>query len=144
MRDGNILPTDAPIFSLRLQFWSLGIGASLKLGCWCLELLLALSLDTQHSTPLICAAMNRSDLMRRQAFFWGLTLGIWALVVLAFTGQLMLARSWTWTQAAKAALSDWLPWAILAPAIAWLSVQFPLEFRKLPISLPVHLGACAA
>src|SRR5437764_494778 len=60
-----------------------------------------LSLDTRHTSRLICVAMNRSHLLRRQAFFWGLTLGIWALVVLAFTGQLMLARSLTWTQAAK-------------------------------------------
>ena len=88
--------------------------------------------------------MNRSDLMRRQVFFWGLTLGIWALVVLAFTGQLMLARPVTWTQAVKIALGEWLPWAILAPAIAWLSVRFPLELQKLPLSLPVHLAACAA
>src|SRR5437773_9586666 len=87
--------------------------------------------------------MNRSDIIRRQVFFWGLTLGIWALVVLAFTGQLMLARSWSWTQAIKVALHDWLPWAVLAPGIAWVSIRFPLESRKLPLSLPVDPLACA-
>src|SRR5438105_2154549 len=87
--------------------------------------------------------MNLSGAIRRQLFFWGLIVGMWALVVLAFTGQLMLARPWGWTQAIKVALHDWLPWIVLAPGIAWLAIRFPLELRKLPLSLPVHLAACA-
>src|SRR2546423_1831410 len=92
---------------------------------------------------LNCGAMNRSDFLRRQLVFWGVSLGLWGLVVLAFTGQLMLARPWGWTQAMKVALHDWLPWVVLAPGIAWLAMQFPLERRRLAFSLPVHLVACA-
>jgi hypothetical protein len=87
--------------------------------------------------------MNHSGPMRRQFVFWGLIVGIWALVVVAFTGQLMLARPWGVTQALKVALHEWLPWAILAPGIAWIALRFPLEWRKLPLSLPLHLVACA-
>jgi signal transduction histidine kinase len=87
--------------------------------------------------------MNLSSALRRQLVFWGFTLALWGLVVLAFAGQLMVARSLEATQALKVALGDWLPWLVLAPAIAWLAVRFPLELRKLPLSVPVHLAACA-
>src|SRR5436190_19293108 len=90
------------------------------------------------------APMKLSGATRRQLFFWGLIVGVWCLVVLAFTGQLMLARPWTATQALKVAFHEWLPWAILAPGIAWLSLRFPLELRKLPVSLPLHLVGCAS
>jgi two-component sensor histidine kinase len=87
--------------------------------------------------------MNLSGAMRRQLFFWGLILGLWCLVVLAFAGQLMVARSLDSSQALKVALGDWFPWLLLAPAITWLAVRFPLELRRLPLSLPVHLAGCA-
>src|SRR5262245_16292760 len=87
--------------------------------------------------------MNRPSFMQRQLFFWGLILGIWCLTVLGFSGQLMVARSWSWREAIQVSLHDWLPWVVLAPGVAWLSIQFPLERRKLFYTVPIHVAGCA-
>lgn len=82
--------------------------------------------------------------VRRQLILWTLALGLWVLLVLAFAGQLVFARSVGWTQAVKISLRDWLSWLLLAPAVAWLALRFPLERRKLYFTFPVHVVGCAA
>ena len=86
--------------------------------------------------------MNRPDAIRRQFVLWGLCLGLWWLVVLAFAGQLVAIGPLDWTEALERSLRDWLPWVILAPAVAWLALRFPLERQKLSLSIPVHLAGC--
>jgi hypothetical protein len=86
--------------------------------------------------------MNRSSTIREQVGVWGLILGLWALLVFAFAGQLVFTNSLEWIPALRLSFRDWLPWALLAPAVAWLAARFPLERGKLVVSLPVHVIAC--
>jgi two-component sensor histidine kinase len=83
-------------------------------------------------------------MLRRQLVWWALALGLWSLLVLAFAGQVVVARSVDWVDAAKISLHDWLPWAALTPLVAWLAYRFPLERRKLYFSLPLHVLVCVA
>ncbi|HWX19215.1 MAG TPA: histidine kinase [Candidatus Binatia bacterium] len=86
--------------------------------------------------------MNRSSAIRQQLVLWGLVLGLWCLLMLAFTGQLVFTGGLAWKQAFQAALHDWFPWALLAPAVVWLASRFPLERGKLVMSVPVHVVGC--
>jgi two-component system, LytTR family, sensor kinase len=90
--------------------------------------------------------MKLPSAFRQQLFLWGLILCLWALLVVAFAGQLVFTspRPLTWQQALPLAFRDWLPWAFLAPVVAWLAARFPLERRKLALSIPIHVVACMA
>jgi hypothetical protein len=91
--------------------------------------------------------MNRPGALRQQIVLWGILLGAWCLLVLAFAEQHVLTESqrdpsFGLEQGLKLSLSDWFPWLILAPIVAWLGFRFPLERRKLALSIPVHLAGC--
>ncbi len=91
--------------------------------------------------------MNRPGALRQQFVLWGLLLGAWCLLVFAFAGQSVLMQSqrdpsFGWTQGLTLAMSDWLPWLFLGPIVAWLGFRFPVERRKLIVSLPVHVLGC--
>jgi len=64
------------------------------------------------------------------------------MLVLAFAGQLVFANQLPWRHALALSLRDWLPWAVLAPAVAWLAAHFPFERSRLLLSIPVHLAGC--
>jgi len=87
------------------------------------------------------APMNRSAI-RQQLFLWALVLALWALLVLAFAGQLIFATNLPWPEAFRISLRDWFPWALLAPVTVWLASQFRLERGRWHVSVPVHLVAC--
>lgn len=84
---------------------------------------------------------NRTS-VRFQLVASALILGIWALLVLAFAGQLVFTTSTPWETALRISLRDWIPWAVLAPVTAWLAWKFPLEREKLHLSIPVHVVGC--
>ncbi len=86
--------------------------------------------------------MNRPPVIRQQLYLWALVLGLWALLVLAFAGQLLFTANLPASEALRLSLRDWLPWAVLAPVVVWLASQFPLVRGKLALSVPIHLGAC--
>jgi two-component sensor histidine kinase len=86
--------------------------------------------------------MNRSAAIRQQLFLWALVLGLWALLVIAFAGQLVFTANFPWPEALRLSLRDWVPWALLSPLVVWLASRFPLERGKLALSVPVHLVAC--
>ena len=86
--------------------------------------------------------MNRSAAIRQQLYLWALVLGLWALLVLAFAGQLLFTSNLPASEALRLSLRDWLPWAVLAPVAVWLASRFPLMRGKLALSVPVHLVAC--
>ncbi len=86
--------------------------------------------------------MNRSGVIRQQLFFWGIVLGLWALLVLAFSGQLVFSAGLEWVEALRLSLRNWLPWALLTPATIWVATRFPLERNRLAVSVPVHALAC--
>jgi len=85
--------------------------------------------------------MNRPAI-RQQLYLWALVLGLWALLVLAFAGQLLFTANLPATEALRLSLRDWFPWALLAPVVVWLASKFPLARGKLALSVPVHLVAC--
>ena len=85
--------------------------------------------------------MNRS-VIRQQLFLMGLVLALWALLVLAFAGQLIFATNLAWEDAFRISLRDWFPWALLAPVTVWLATRFRFERGQWHLSVPVHLVAC--
>jgi two-component sensor histidine kinase len=87
-------------------------------------------------------SVARSNI-RRQLILWSLALGLWCLLVLAFAGQVVFARSIDWVDAVKISLHDWVPWALLAPLVAALAYWFPLRHPKLYYTIPIHILACA-
>ncbi len=87
--------------------------------------------------------MNLPNSVKPRLVFWLLVLGLWGLLVLAFTGQLVFSRDVPWAQALRISLRDWFAWLFLAPAAAWLAFQFPLERGKFRISVPMHIAGCA-
>jgi len=84
--------------------------------------------------------MNRS-VIRQQLFLMGLVLALWALLVLAFAGQLIFATNLAWEEAFRISLRDWFPWALLAPLTVWLATRFRFERGQWLVSVPVHLVA---
>ncbi|HEV2207144.1 MAG TPA: histidine kinase [Verrucomicrobiae bacterium] len=86
--------------------------------------------------------MNRPNPLREQLALWGLVLGLWCLLVLAFAAHLVFTNDLALPQAMMLSLRDWAPWAALAPAVAWLAFRFPLERRTLVTHVPVHVLAC--
>lgn len=87
-------------------------------------------------------AMNQSNTIRPQFVVWGLILGLWCLLVLAFAGQLVFTNSVPWLEALRLSLRDWFPWGVLSPLVAWVATRFPLERGKLHLSIPVHIVGC--
>jgi hypothetical protein len=86
--------------------------------------------------------MSNSPTERTRLTPWLLAVAVWALLVLAFAAQLVLAGSWTWGDAFLSALRDWLPWAFVGPLVFWLAGQFPIEHGKWPLNLPVLVAGC--
>jgi hypothetical protein len=88
------------------------------------------------------ASMHRPSAIRQQFALAGLLLGLWCLLVLAMAGQMVSTGGPSPNEALMASIRDWLPWALLAPLVAWLALRFPLERRKLAWSIPVHIAGC--
>ncbi len=86
--------------------------------------------------------MKWSGAIRQQLLIWAVVFGVWALLVFAFAGQLVITAEREWPDALVMSLRDWLPWALLSPMIAWLSARFPLERKRLLVSVPLHVAAC--
>lgn len=86
--------------------------------------------------------MNRPAAIGSQLWLWALLFGLWALLVLGFTAQLVFTTDLPAADALRVAARDWLPWAALAPGVVWLAWRFPFERGRWPLSLAVHLAAC--
>lgn len=86
--------------------------------------------------------MSRPNSFRRHLAVWALIYGLWALLVLAFAGQLVFTAGLGWVEALRLALRDWFGWALLAPVVAWLAFRFPLDRQELALSIPLHLAGC--
>jgi len=76
--------------------------------------------------------------------WWAGSLLLWGLVTLAFAAQLVLAAEVEWWVALQIAMREWAPWALLTPLVAGLTVRFPFERGRWPLSLAVHGLACGA
>jgi len=70
--------------------------------------------------------------------------GFWGLVALATALQDWLTLRGELGMAVRFAGSAWLPWALLTPLIAWISISFPLVRYKWRGALLVHLTTCTA
>src|SRR5260370_19443322 len=78
---------------------------------------------------------------------WSLYLGFWTMLALINVGQSYYNR-WArgspfvlW-KALALGVSDWYMFALLAPFIYQLGQRCPLDQRRWPISLPLHLIVC--
>lgn len=69
---------------------------------------------------------------------------LWLVLALAFAALLVLAGSMPWAEAFGISALNWLPWAVLAPAVFWLSLRCPLLPGRLWRSVPIHAAACGA
>ncbi len=66
----------------------------------------------------------------------------WIALGAAFAAQLVFSGSFTWETAIRISIRDWLPWALLSPAVFALALTFPLERGHWIGHLPIHLAAC--
>jgi two-component sensor histidine kinase len=82
--------------------------------------------------------LGRSVLVKAGAW-----LAFWAALTLAMAGYFVLANVFSWEQAIRISLRDWVSWAILSPLVVWLALRFPLEWTKLWRSVPAHIAGCA-
>ena len=68
---------------------------------------------------------------------------LWLALALAFATLLVLAGGLPWTEALAISAFNWLPWALLAPLVFWLSLRWPLLPGQLWRHGPIHLAGCA-
>ncbi|MCX8091100.1 MAG: histidine kinase [Verrucomicrobiae bacterium] len=87
--------------------------------------------------------MTRPAGIGSQVALWALVLGLWALLVVGFAAQLVFTTEMPASEALRVAARDWLPWVVLAPLVVWTAWRFPFERGRWPLSLGVHLAACA-
>ncbi len=66
----------------------------------------------------------------------------WIALGAAFAAQLVFSGSFSWETAIRISIRDWLPWALLSPAVFALALTFPLERGHWIPHLPVHVAAC--
>lgn len=66
----------------------------------------------------------------------------WIALGAAFAAQLVFSGSFSWESAIRISIRDWLPWALLSPAVFALALTFPLERGHWIAHLPVHVAAC--
>ncbi|MCX7824778.1 MAG: sensor histidine kinase [Verrucomicrobiae bacterium] len=83
-------------------------------------------------------ALGRSVLVKTAAW-----LVFWTALTLAMAGYFVVASVFSWDQALRVSLRDWVSWAILSPLVVWLALRFPLERTKLWRSAPAHIAGCA-
>jgi len=57
--------------------------------------------------------------------------------------QHVLGGAFTWEQAVRVALYEWLPWTIVSPLILWLTLQYPMGRDRWAARVLVHLAAAA-
>ncbi|MBI5766855.1 MAG: histidine kinase [Verrucomicrobia bacterium] len=76
--------------------------------------------------------------------FLALQAALWLVLALAFAALLVLVGSIAWQDAFAVSALNWLPWAVLAPGVFWLSLRCPLLPGHLLRSVPAHLVACVA
>lgn len=76
--------------------------------------------------------------------WWLGSLLLWGLITLAFAAQLVVAAGVEWMSALLIAMREWAPWTLLTPVVAVLTARFPFERGRWPVSLAVHVLACAA
>src|SRR5215510_11135793 len=69
-------------------------------------------------------------------------LGLWGALVLLFAAPLALTGSVSWRQAVRFGGSFWALWLLFLPAVAWLSLRFPIERKRLLRNVGLHLLAC--
>ena len=74
---------------------------------------------------------------------WVMISGFWVLIALATALQDWLTLRGDLWSAVRFAASLWLPWALLTPAVAWLSTTFSLERKGWRKALAAHLAGCA-
>jgi two-component sensor histidine kinase len=82
--------------------------------------------------------------LRSVLTFVALQAALWLVLALAFAALLVLAGSIPWEDAFAVSALNWLPWAVLAPGVFWLSLRCPLLPGCLLRSVPAHLAACFA
>lgn len=82
--------------------------------------------------------------LRSVLTFVALQAALWLVLALAFAALLVLAGSMAWQDAFAVSALNWLPWAVLAPGVFWLSLRCPLLPGHFLRSVPAHLAAGVA
>lgn len=77
-----------------------------------------------------------------QAVLVATALSLWGALVLLFAAPLALTGPVSWRQAVRFGLSFWSLWLVFLPAVAWLSLRFPIERKRLVRNLTLHVLAC--
>jgi signal transduction histidine kinase len=68
--------------------------------------------------------------------------GLWGALVLLFAAPFALTVPGSWRQSVGFGAFFWVLWLLYIPAVAWLSLRFPIERKRLFLNLSLHLLAC--
>src|SRR5947207_1483108 len=74
---------------------------------------------------------------------WLLSFAGWGMVSLVLGLQFLANTGAPWTDAARSAIRDQLPWAFLTPILFRLVTRFPLDWKNWRRALPLHVVSCA-
>jgi signal transduction histidine kinase len=88
-------------------------------------------------------------LARSAWVWWGAIFGLWTLLaVLSIAQRAVASQYWgndfDWRTTIIASLSDWYTCAAFTPAYLWLARHYPIDRRRWPVGLTVHLVATSA
>src|SRR5207248_7079815 len=96
---------------------------------------------SQADNQIITVPSTPQRLLRLAGYF-ALQASLWVVLMFAFATMIEVAGWDTWGNAILFSATQWLPWAVIAPAVFWLAGRFPLERGHLLRSVPVHALAC--
>jgi two-component system LytT family sensor kinase len=86
------------------------------------------------------ASGNRS--IARKLALVAAALGLWGALVVLFAAPLALTGPISWREAVSFGASFWALWLLFLPAVAWFSLRFPIERRRIVRNVGLHLFAC--
>jgi hypothetical protein len=69
-------------------------------------------------------------------------LALWGALVLLFAAPFALTGPVSWRQSVGFGAFFWVLWLVFIPAVAWLSIRFPIDRSRLGRNLGIHVGAC--
>jgi two-component sensor histidine kinase len=69
-------------------------------------------------------------------------LGLWGALVLLFAIPLAVTGTVPWREAIHFGVSFWVLWLLFLPTVAWLSFRFPIERKRLVLTVGLHVLVC--
>ncbi|MGA2280329.1 MAG: histidine kinase [Verrucomicrobiota bacterium] len=77
--------------------------------------------------------------MHRWFYYILAAVAAWGVFIVLVSAMPVLGGVFTWQQAVRMALNQWLPWMVLSPLIFWFILRFPIEWTGWRWRISAHL-----